>query len=104
MTEFKVYATESFYSDYNRLDKSLRDRLDKIKEQLKTNPYSGKPLGYDFFREKKLDGFRLYYLVFEKYLVVLVIAFSDKKTQQKTIDYIKRSMDIYRKDIENMFK
>ncbi len=104
MTEFKVYATETFYSDYNRLDKSLRDRVDKVKEQLKSNPYSGKPLGYDFLREKKIDGFRVYYLIFDNHLIVLVIAFSDKKTQQKTIDYIKKSMDFYRKEIDDMFK
>jgi putative component of toxin-antitoxin plasmid stabilization module len=49
----------------------------------------GKPLaGLSFFREKKFDGKRLYYLVYSDVYVVLALAISDKKAQQATINQI----------------
>ena len=58
-------------------------------------PHLGKPLGYIFFREKKLNGTRIYYLVYEEFVIVLMVAVSDKKTQQDTIEDIKRRLDEY---------
>jgi len=52
-------------------------------------------LGYIFFREKKLNENRIYYLVYEEFVIVLMVAVSDKKTQQDTIDDIKRRLDEY---------
>ncbi|MBS3050811.1 MAG: hypothetical protein J4400_01550 [Candidatus Aenigmarchaeota archaeon] len=101
---FEIYTTESFIEDYDKLTKIEQRRIDKIKEQLKTNPYAGKPLGYEFFREKRLNGKRLYYLIFQDVVVVLLVAYSDKKSQQATIDAIRRTIDVYRKDIYDRFK
>lgn len=52
-------------------------------------------MGYIFFREKKLNGNRIYYLVYEEFVIVLMVAVSDKRTQQGTIDDIKRRLDEY---------
>ena len=101
---YEIYATETFLDDYNRLANAEKERINKIKEQLKINPYVGKPLGYRFFREKKLNGNRIYYIIFEDVIVVLLVAYSDKKTQQATIDTIKKAYDIYRKEISDKFK
>ena len=59
---YEIYTTESFLGEYDRLSKNEKSRIDKIKEQLKINPYVGKPLGYKFFREKRINGRRLYHL------------------------------------------
>ncbi|MBI3027002.1 hypothetical protein HYY70_02720 [Candidatus Woesearchaeota archaeon] len=59
------------------------------------NHHPGKPLGYVFFREKKLNSHRIYYLVYEEFVIVLMVAVSDKKTQQATIDDIKQRLDEY---------
>lgn len=56
---YRIYATEEFLNDYEKLSKDERSQIDKIKEHLKTNPFAGKPLGYRFFREKKVGGKRI---------------------------------------------
>lgn len=101
---YEVYAADSFWEDYRKLSKEEQNRADKIKEQLKVNPYSGKPLGYRFFREKRFDGKRLYYLVYDNYVIVFVVAISDKKTQQATINSIKSMFEIYRKEVYDKFQ
>ena len=47
--EYEIRTTAEFWTDYEKLSKSEQERIDKVKEQLKTNPYVGKPLGYKFF-------------------------------------------------------
>ncbi len=66
--EYKIMQTEIFERIYNSLPEVEKQRINGIKEQLRINPYVGKPLGYKFFREKKLDGFRIYYLIYEDYI------------------------------------
>lgn len=96
---YHIYLTETFSKDYDSLSNSERNRIDKILNQIEINPYSGKPLGYKFFREKKFDGKRLYYLIYDEWVVAFVIAMSDKKTQQSTINSIKNAFDLYREEI-----
>ncbi len=64
-------------------------------KQLTTNPYTGDPLGYRFFREKKVGGKRVYFLVYDDVKAVLMVGASDKKTQQETIDEIKGTLTEY---------
>ncbi len=63
--------------------------------QLTINPYVGDPLGYRFFREKKLGPKRVYYLIYDELKAVLMVAISDKKAQQDTINDIKDQLDAY---------
>jgi putative component of toxin-antitoxin plasmid stabilization module len=87
---YNIYKTELFDKKFKKLIPLNRqeDILRRI-ENLANNPYAGKPLGYSFIREMKLDKYRVYYAVFERELVVLVMTVSDKKEQQKEIDKIK---------------
>jgi mRNA-degrading endonuclease RelE of RelBE toxin-antitoxin system len=96
MPSYKIYTTEEFDKDYAKLDFSLKDQIKNEIDQLKTNPYVGKPLGYKFFREKRVINYRFYYLIYEEYVVVFVIALSDKKTQQEAIDTIKHLIPVYK--------
>jgi len=98
---YEILVTNEFEKDYKKCDKSIRNRINKEIEQLKTNPFSGKPLGYNFFRENKVGNYRIYYLVFEKQVIVFVVAISSKKDQQKTIDKIKKLLPDYKKEIED---
>ncbi|NOZ58153.1 MAG: hypothetical protein GXO66_01025 [Euryarchaeota archaeon] len=90
MSGFRIFKTEEFDKDYAKLDKSEQKRVDKILRQLmERGDKVGKPLaGLSFFREKKFNGKRLYYLVYRDILVVLILAISDKKAQQATINQI----------------
>ena len=59
----------------------------------------GKPLGYPFFREKKMGKYRIYFLVYGDINAVLLITISDKKAQQEIIDKIKSELDFYKEVI-----
>jgi len=64
---------------------------------LTENPFVGDQLQIRSLREKRLREKRLYYLVFEDLQAVLIVAISDKKTQQKTINSILLRINEYRK-------
>ena len=100
---YEVYAAASFLEEYDKLSKAEQARVNKIRAQLRVNPYVGRPLGYKFFREKRFDGKRLYYIIYEDYVIVLVVAYSDKKTQQSTIDSVKKSFELYRQEVYDKF-
>ena len=97
---YEIFTTEEFDKDFNKLDKSIRYPIEKEINKLKTNPYSGRPLGYKFFREKKIKNYRFYYLIYESQIVIFAIAISDKKDQQEVIDTIKSMLPYYREEIK----
>jgi mRNA-degrading endonuclease RelE of RelBE toxin-antitoxin system len=92
---YKVYTTPEFDNLLSKLSKAEQERIEKLAKNLAENPYQGKPLGTSFFREKKIDDKRIYYLIYDEYVIVLLVSISDKKTQQKTINEIKINRDIY---------
>ena len=94
--EYRIYSTEEFDKDFSKLDSDLQRRIDKEIQQLRVNPFVGKPLGYRFFREKKVKKYRIYFLIYDELVVVFVIAISDKKTQQDAINTIKSLIPHYR--------
>ena len=76
----------------------------KFEQALKENPYTGKPLGYKFFREKKFNGNRLLFLVYEEHKCIFLVTITDKKAQQHEIDLIKAHLDIYRNELDRLMK
>ena len=98
--KFRIFTTEEFNKKFSKLDKNIQRQIDNEIEQLETNPNSGKPLGYKFFREKKVRNYRFYYLIYEEYIVVFIITMSEKKDQQEAIDKIKGLIPFYRDEIE----
>lgn len=90
MANYRIFKTNEFDSDFQKLEKPEKERVLKFLAQLSEKGGSvGKPLsGLPFFREKKFEGNRLYYLVYENFCVVLAVAISDKKAQQATINAI----------------
>lgn len=102
MKEYAVYTTNKFNKEFSKLDKSHQDIIYKIFYQLKENPCVGDSLRYRFLREKRIKGKRIYYLVYDDLLAVLVVAISDKKTQQETINYIVKYLNYYREYITKL--
>ena len=102
---YAVYTTKEFDDNFSDLDESEKARVRKILNQLKENGDNvGKPLRYPYFREKKFEGKRVYFLVYENYMVILAIAISDKKTQQETINRIVLELNNYKDVIEKKIK
>lgn len=91
-----------FEKDFKKLSGEEQKRINKIFSQLKENPYVGDQLRYRFFREKRISGKRIYYLVYDDLKMVLVVAISNKKTQEATIDRVVNFFEDYRKYAENL--
>ena len=97
--KYRIFTTEEFDRDFEKIDYSIQKQIEVILEKLEVNPYVGKPLGYEFFREKKIQNYRVYYLIYDSYVAVFVIAISDKKDQQDVINKIKSLIPFYRDEI-----
>lgn len=91
----RVLSTKEFDTWEKLLPKEYQEQIKRIIRQLKETHDVGKPLGYPFFREKKIGKYRIYFLVYEDVDAILLITISDKKTQQDTIDKIKENLDYY---------
>ena len=101
---FRVFRSDHYERKLFKLDKSEQERVMKFEQALKNAPYSGKPLGYAFFREKKFNGKRVLFLIYEDKECVFLVTITDKKAQQHEIDLIKTNLDIYREELERILK
>ncbi|MBI2576907.1 type II toxin-antitoxin system RelE/ParE family toxin [Candidatus Woesearchaeota archaeon] len=101
---FEIYYTDEFEKKFRKLDTQLQEEVKREISQLESNPFGGKPMGYPFFREKRVRELRVYYLIYEDYVIVFVVSLSGKKDQQKTIDTIKELIPYYREEIKKLLK
>ena len=99
---YKVYRSEAFKEEVDKYDKTLQDIVDKIETKLMLNPEYGTPLGMRWFREARFEGYRVYYLIYEDLKAVFMVAISDKKDQQKTINTIRLFLEFFREEIEKL--
>ena len=83
------------------MEKREQEWADKIKLQLIGNPHAGKPLKFEWFREKKFGDKRIYYLIYKDISKILLVSFGSKKDQQKIINHIVENKERYRKIIES---
>jgi len=84
---------------YEAAEKREQEWIDAIKDQLKINLYTGKPLRFNWFREKKLGNKRLFYIINVNTNKAILIAFGTKKEQQRIINSIILNMERYLKQI-----
>lgn len=101
---YRVFRTENYDKKFQKLDKSEQDVVIKLEQRLKIESYVGKPLGYNFFREKKFGNKRLLFLVYEEHKAVFLITITEKKAQQHEIDLIKENLDLYKDELEKIIK
>jgi|TARA_Y100000310_G_scaffold288510_1_gene314177 mRNA-degrading endonuclease RelE of RelBE toxin-antitoxin system len=98
---YQIFETETFSRLYRAMEKVEQEWVDKIKNQLIENSQVGKPLKFDWFREKKFGDKRLYYLVYKDISKILLVAFGSKKEQQKIINHIVENKQRYKKIIDS---
>ena len=101
---FRVFRSDWYDNKFSKLDKPEQEIVSRFEQRLKKEPFSGKPLGYEFFREKKFDGKRVLFLVYEKHESAFMITITDKKAQQHEIDLIKKNLDTYRDVFDKIIK
>ena len=63
--KYRVFRTKEFIKQFKKLPKQTQEEIKKIKDRIRENPFVGNPLGYKFFREKKIKELRVYYLIYE---------------------------------------
>lgn len=101
---FELFKTELYQEDFNKLDNNEKQRVISLEHLIVQNPFSGKPLGYEFLREKKFCGKRIIFLVYEKHLALYLICIVDKKVQQAEINIIKANLPFYKMEFEKRIK
>ena len=102
---FKVYRTNEFERLMNKLlTKEEEKRIGKIESEISEKGFTGKPLGYNFLREKRINGKREYFLVYEEFNSALMVSISDKKTQQETIDKIEEYLSEFKRLMKELTK
>ncbi len=102
---YKVYHSETFDKQLKKYPKEFHDWLEKIEDQLEEKPsHVGDRLRVPWFREKKHDKFRVYYLIYEDFEAVYLVAISDKKDQQRTINTVFLLLDNFEKEIKELVK
>lgn len=92
----RVLSTKEFDVWEKLLPKDYQEQIQGFIKELKRDYNTGKPLGYPFFREKKMGKYRVYFLIYEEVDTVLLVTISDKKAQQDVIDKIKNELDHYK--------
>lgn len=101
---YSIYTTETFDKEVRKLPRDEQERITKLFQQLKENPYVGDQLQYKHLREKRLREKRVYYLVYEHLHAVLMVTIGGKKNQQATIDHIIDYFDEYQRYIEKILR
>ena len=102
---FKVYRANEFTRLLDKLlTKSERDRIENIEDEISEKGFTGRPLGFNFLREKRINGKRAYFLVYEEFEAVLMVSISDKKAQQETIEKIKEYLPEFKRLIQEISK
>lgn len=91
----EVFETEMFSKVYGSLEQREKEWVDKMKDQLAESLDVGKILKYDWFREKKYENKRLYYIINRKSKKALLVAFGSKKEQQLIIAHILLNQESY---------
>lgn len=102
---YHVFRTPAFVEQYDVFDEYHQERIRGFIHQLSwKGPLVGKPLGSIFLREKKFNGNRMYFLVYDEWRAVLLVMFSDKKKQSATIALIKEELSFYREFVYQQLK
>jgi mRNA-degrading endonuclease RelE of RelBE toxin-antitoxin system len=79
MGRYKIYHSYRFKKELLKFDTNFQKKVDKIEDELVENPYSGKPLGVRWFREKRYEVYRIYYLIYDDLQSVIMAGISGKK-------------------------
>lgn len=100
MEEYKLIFDKNFVREYRRLDKSLQIEGDKKILRLKTNPREiGKPLRFfPNLYELHIRMYRIYYIIQEKEVRVLLLSVLHKDEQEKFLRSLTK--EIIKKIIE----
>jgi mRNA-degrading endonuclease RelE of RelBE toxin-antitoxin system len=96
MRLYEIRRTKSFLKSFNKLSKTIQKKFNKQIQKLRIDPLGiGKPLHQNnCFRELKQRIHRVYYIVFEEKVTVILVESSKKKDQQNKINKIRKIFNL----------
>ena len=95
---FVIVRTQLFVDYFNAFSEIEKERVRRFIQQLQAQgDLVGKPLRHSFLREKKFNGKRMYFLIYEEWSAILLVTFSEKKNQGLVIQQILANLSEYRK-------
>jgi mRNA-degrading endonuclease RelE of RelBE toxin-antitoxin system len=97
--KYSIIKTNHFIERFDKIiPREIKSYFTSQMQKLENNPFGiGKALKYDFFRELKHGKYRLYYIIYEEKVMVVMVDVSNKKTQQNVIDRIIEEFKNYSK-------
>ena len=102
MTKYAIYHSSRFDKELGKFDVDFQKHVDKIEEQLKENPFLGKPIEAKWFREKKHEKYRVYFVVYEEFEAIFMVAISEKKDQQRVIATVKLMFNFFKEELRKI--
>ena len=99
---FAIFHSKTFDDELKKFPSDFKNWVDKIEDQLVENPFVGDQIRVPWFREKKKDKFRVYYLIYMELKAVYMIGISEKKDQQRVINSIWLLLDEFKEEIKNL--
>ncbi len=101
---YEVFHSQTFDKELEKFSNEFREWVDKMEDQLVENPYVGDNIRVPWFREKKYDKYRIYYLIYDNIKAVYMVGISGKKDQQKVINTIWLLLDNFQDEIKSLVK
>jgi len=100
---YSVFHTQKYDKQFAKLlSAHEQTETDDFERKLSERPYLGDPLGTPFFREKKIDGKRIYFVINDTHKGIFMIRISTKKDQQTAIKEIKKQLRYYQEYIKQL--
>ena len=101
---YAIYHSSTFDLELEKMPRDFQVWVDKIEDQLVITPYVGDPLRVPWFREKKKDKHRIYYLIYENLKAVYMVGISAKNDQQAVINSIWLLIDNFKEEMKKLVK
>jgi len=100
---YLVFRTRKYEKLFTKLLSTHEQReVQDFERKIAEHPHLGDPLGTPFFREKKIDGKRIYFIINDTYEGIFMLCISTKKDQQTAIKEIKKQLQHYQEYIKQL--
>jgi mRNA-degrading endonuclease RelE of RelBE toxin-antitoxin system len=97
---YVVRWTKTFEKVFSKLSPDVQERYKTLFVKIQEDPYAhGRPLGFSWFRELKCLNFRVYYLIQDEQ-IILLLDMSRKKDQHQVINAIREHLHDYKDNIK----
>ncbi len=102
---YHIISLAEYEKSINDLENVEQQRIERFIVQIRENGMLvGKRLRFPFFREKKFNGKRLYFLIYEEWKTALLARVSTKKQQDETINWIVENLPELKKYVEQKLR